>query len=81
MQNVEWAMEGVDVAHRAEIHPRWSLVDAIDRGVPVYRVEVEARDILRFEDVADLVKASAFGAMVPPRMNSASHAARACRYA
>jgi len=63
MQDIERPMKGVDRADGAEIHPRRPLIDAVDRGVSVYRVEVEARDVLRFEDVADLVEAPAFCAM------------------
>jgi hypothetical protein len=63
MQDIERPMKGIDRADGAEIRPRRSLVDAVDRGVPVHRVEVEARDILRLEDVADPVELPRIRAM------------------
>ncbi len=63
MQDVERPMKGVDRTHGAEIHPRRSFVDAVDRGVSVQRVEVEAGDVLWLEDVADPVKLPATRAM------------------
>jgi hypothetical protein len=57
VQDIERAMEWIDRDQRVEIPPRRPLIEAVFLEVSLHRVEVEARNVPRFEDVTDLVRA------------------------
>lgn len=63
MQDVEWAVERIDDAHRAEIHPRRPLIDAVRISVSIHRVKMKARNVPWLEDVTDFVQAPTIRAM------------------